>query len=400
MKRISRHCAASLLGVGCLLLTGCQELISTTPSSTPSKTPLATERKSAGDAEMSITKTLFGVNSAGTEIFLYSCSNNQGLVMKVMTHGATLVAMEVPDREGNVDNVTLSFDRLDGYLQRHPYFGSIVGRFANRIANSQLTIQDQDFALAPNEKSNQLHGGPIGLDAVVWDASESQSANGVSVQFSYVSPDGDQGYPGKLSVVVVYTLTNDNQLVMEYKATTNKPTHVNLTNHAYWNLGGSKSGSIYEHLLEINAHHYLEVNEDLIPTGNILEVADTPLDFNSPRTIGSQIEELQDPESAAWGYDHCYVITDAPGNLNRTARVKDVRSGRVMEVVTTQPGVQFYTGNFLDGTPESGGFNRHEGLCIETQHYPDSPHHPEFPSTLLLPDQTYRQKTVHKFSVE
>ena len=347
-------------------------------------------------AEMGVKMTtLIETTEDGTKIFLYTCTNAHGLVFKAMTYGATVTEIQVPDRAGNLANVTLGFPSLRGYLARHPYFGSTVGRYCNRIAKGTFTLDGRQYELATNNDANHLHGGQVGYDAVVWDAEPVQSADEVGIKFTYLSKDGEEGYPGNLNVTAIYTLNNDNELTVELTASTDQRTPVNLTNHCYWNLAGA--GSILDHELMITADHYVEVDDKLIPTGNIPPVEGTPLDFTSPESIGARIDQLKgNPD----GYDHCYVLRGQDGSLALAARVKDPSTGRVLEIHTTEPGIQFYSGNFLDGSDAGGGFNKRDGFCLETQHYPDSPNQPDFPSTILEPGESYRHVTVHKFYTE
>ena len=347
----------------------------------------------------SVEKSPFGETSDGTQVHLFTCTNANGAVMKLITFGATVTSLEVPDRRGAQANVTLGFENLDGYLQRHPYFGSTVGRFCNRIANGHFTLEGTDYQLSTNLDPHHLHGGNVGFDAVVWDAQVLETAESVGVVLTYHSPDGEEGYPGNLQVTVTYSLDNDNELLIEFLATTDKATPVNLTNHNYWNLSGAGSGSVLDQQVMIAADEYLETDPNVLPTGRILPVKDTPLDFTLSREIGERIGELPPDEahSNPGGYDHCFVLRQRDGGLRLAARIRDPGSGRVMEIHTTQPGIQFYTGNFLDGSPIGNGYEQHEGFCLETQHYPDSPNHAEFPSAILQPGETYRQLTVHRF---
>jgi aldose 1-epimerase len=359
-------------------------------SETP--TPPATDHH-----PMKIEKSPFGRTKDGVEVDLYTCTNANGSVLKMTNFGATTVAFEVPDRQGKRANVTMGFESLEGYLGGHPYFGATVGRYCNRIAKGRFTLDGQEYTLATNNGENHLHGGDIGFNKVVWDAEPFESDSGVGVEFTYQSPDGEEGYPGNLSVTATYTLTNDDELVVEFNATTDKATPVNLTNHNYWNLAGAGSGTIRNHVLEIAADKYLPVDEGLIPTGELADVAGTPLDFTQPEKIGARLDQIQaDPV----GYDHCYVLRGEVGEMKLAARVKDPESGRVMEIHTTQPGLQFYSGNFLDGSAENGGYQQYDGFCLETQHFPDSPNQPEFPNAILRPGETYQHKTVHKFTAE
>lgn len=348
-------------------------------------------------ATMKIEKKPFGQTKEGVQVDLYTCTNAQGSVLKMTNFGATTVALEVPDRSGNRTNVSLGFESLEGYLGDHPYFGATVGRYCNRIALGRFTLDGQQYTLATNNDANHLHGGDVGFNKVVWNAKPLMTDSGVGVEFTYQSPDGEEGYPGNLSVTAVYLLTNDNQLVVEFTATTDKATPVNLTNHNYWNLAGAGSGTIRDHVLEIAAERYLPVDEGLIPTGELADVTDTPLDFTQPQKIGARLDQIQaDPV----GYDHCYVLCGEIGQMKLAARVKEPRSGRVMEIHTTQPGLQFYSGNFLDGSAANGGYQQYEGFCLETQHFPDSPNQPDFPNTILRPGETYHHKTIHRFTAE
>lgn len=366
-----------------------------TPSNPPPATPEA-----GSPAKMSIQKSPFGKTAEGQEVSLFTCVNANGLVLKMTDYGATVVSVETPDRDGKLANITLGFPTLDGYLQRHPYFGSTVGRYGNRIANGKFTLEGKEYSLATNNGPNHLHGGKKGFDALVWKAEEVKSDAGVGLKFTLRSPDGDEGYPGNLDVVVTYTLTNANELRIDYEAKTDAPTVVNLTNHNYWNLGGAGSGKILEHELMVAADKFLPIDATSIPSGELAPVAGTPLDFTKPEKIGARIEELKQAPHETKGYDHCYSLRAQKGELELAARVKDPKSGRVMEILTTEPGIQLYTGNFLDGSEGGNKYEQHDAFCLETQHYPDSPNKPDFPTTRLNPDQTFKSTTVHRFSVE
>ena len=359
--------------------------------------PAAKTETAASSLPMRIEKTSFGRTPQGTEISLYTCTNGHGLIVKLIDYGAIVVSVETPDRDGRLANINLGFSNLAGYLRRHPYFGATVGRYCNRIARGEFTLKDRRFVLATNNGPNHLHGGVEGFDRQVWNVRGLLDNEGVGVRFTRRSPDGEEGYPGNLDVRVDYMLTNDNELRVDFTARSDKPTPVNLTNHNYWNLGGVGSGRILAHKLMITADMYLPVDEGLIPTGQLAGVAGTPLDFTSATEIGKRLHDI---DSDPVGYDHCYVLRNQSGALALAARVSDARSGRVMEVYTTQPGLQFYTGNFLDGSPDSGEYGQYHGFCLETQHYPDSPNHSHFPSTILQPGAEYRQTTVHKFLAE
>lgn len=345
----------------------------------------------------------FGKTGDGQEVALHTLTNRKGMRVKLINYGATVISVETPDRDGKNANITLSFPTLDGYLQRHPFFGSTVGRYANRIAGGKFTLDGREYTLATNNGPNHLHGGRKGFDAVVWKAepiSREAAPAFVGVKFSYTSPDGEEGYPGTLQVSATYTLTEENELRIDYAATTDKPTIVNLTNHCYWNLAGAGSGDILGHELKLAADKYLPIDDTSIPTGELANVKGTPFDFTDFHPIGERIGELKKDPHKTKGYDHCYVLRGQEGKLELAAVVREPTSGRVMEILTTEPGVQLYCGNFLDGSEGGGGFKQHEGFCLETQHYPDSPNKPHFPSTVLRPGETYRSTTVHRFRSE
>lgn len=350
------------------------------------------------EREMDVTSEPFGKTDDGQEVTRFVCTNKNGLVLEMIDYGATVTAMRVPDREGNLANVTLSCPDMAGYQACTMYFGSTVGRYCNRIANGKFTIDGTEYTLATNNGPNHLHGGIKGFDKKMWQATPISTDDAVGVQFTLTSPDGDEGYPGTLKVKAVYMLTNENLLIIDFKAETDKATHVNLTNHCYWNLSGEKSGKkILDHELMIAADKYLPVDETAIPTGELADVEGTPFDFREFHPIGSRFDQLHfDPN----GYDHCFSLRNQSGEMALCAILKDPESGRVMEIHTTQPGLQFYTGNFLDGTEASGGFDQYSAVCLETQHYPDTPNRPGFPSTLLKPGEQYHQITTHRFRVE
>ncbi len=346
---------------------------------------------------MKLEQRLFGTTPDGTAVKIYTLANRQGMVAKITEYGAILTELWVPDRNGKPGDVVLGFDNLERYVKGHPFFGAIAGRVANRIAKGKFTLDGREYTLAVNNGPNHLHGGLKGFDKKVWHSRPLHGMeNEVAVEFSYTSPDGEEGYPGTLNVKVVYTLTDDNELRIDYTATTDKPTIVNLTNHSYFNL--AESGSILEHRLLLNAERYTAADETLIPTGEILSVKGTGLDFTEPRRIG---ERIADYLSFAKGYDHNFVLDSGGKSLARCARVQDPSSGRVMEVWTTEPGVQLYCGNHLDGSLTGVGgvvYKQHTGFCLETQHYPDSINHPSFPSVVLRPGQTFRSTTAYKFA--
>ena len=336
----------------------------------------------------------------GQDVIRYVLSNDNGVRVAILSYGGIVQSVDVPDRTGESANIVLGFDSLEGYTGKDPYFGAICGRYSNRIAKGRFTLNGKEYTLATNNGPNHLHGGIKGFNEVVWQSrplsKQAAGADAVGVELNYTSRDGEEGYPGALKVTVVYTLNNKNELKIEYTATSDKPTPINLTNHSYWNLAGASPGEardVLEHVLMLNCDKYLPVDETLIPTGELKSVEGTPMDFTEPHPIGSRIERV------AGGYDHCYVINGKPDELRLAARVYEPASGRVMEVRTTEPGVQFYTGNFLNGSQAEGGFEKHEGFCLECQHFPDSPNQPEFPNTILEPGRVYKQTTVHTFSV-
>lgn len=358
----------------------------------------------AMDAAGSISSEPFG-EVDGEAVDLYTLTNANGVEVKIMTYGGIIQSISVPDRDGNMANVTLGFNTLDEYLAGHPYFGNITGRYANRIALGTFTIGDETFQLAINNDPNALHGGEKGFDKFVWAAEEVSSEDGVGVALNRTSPDGEEGYPGNLDVTVTYTLTNDDAIRIDYLAATDAPTVVNLTNHAYFNLAGEGSGSIDGHELQLMASNYTPVDATLIPTGEIAPVADTPLDFTTPHAIGERIRDDFEQLVIGRGYDHNFVLDrESPDDISLivAARVVEPGSGRTLEISTTEPGIQFYSGNFLDGTLVGGAgkmYRQGDGFALETQHYPDSPNQEAFPTTLLEPGQTFESTTIYAFSV-
>lgn len=344
---------------------------------------------------MSIRKEDFGKLADGRNVGIFTLINANGIKARLMTLGAAIVSLETPDKDGNMADITLGFDTPGEYAEKSPYFGCIAGRYANRIDKGRFTLDGVDYQLATNNGENHLHGGLIGFDKVIWDGEITEA--GDAVEFSYVSADGEEGYPGTLSVSVEYKLTNGDELIISYKATTDKATVVNLTNHAYWNLGGHDSGEILGHVLEINADKYTVVTEDGIPTGRLRNVKETDMDFRTPVAIGERIENIPGQPG---GYDHNFVLNRGGDGLKFAAMVVEPDSGRMMEVFTTEPGIQCYTGNFLDGIAGKGGakYESRDAFCLETQHFPDSPNNPDFPSVVLRCGEEYTQITVHKFS--
>ncbi len=345
----------------------------------------------------SLSKMIFGKTPDGTPVELYVLKNGQ-ITVKVMTYGAIITEIDTPDRNGMEGDVVLGFDSLEGYLGKHPYFGATVGRVANRIAKGKFTLNGQEYTLAVNDGPNTLHGGLKGFDKVIWKAEPISRPDGPSIKLTRRSPDGEEGYPGNLDVSVQFTVTEQNELKIEYTATTDKATPINLSNHSYFNLAGRTTEPVLGHELMLAADHYTPVDETLIPTGEIAPVAGTPLDFTKPTDIGARIKELKGEPT---GYDHNFVLNSGGKSLALAVRVYEPKTGRVIELSTTEPGVQFYTGNFLDGTitgKDGIAYRKHHAFCLEAQHYPDSIHHANFPSAILEPGKTYTQTTVYKFS--
>ena len=347
--------------------------------------------------QASVQKSTYGKLPDGTVIDLYTLTNAQGVVAKVITYGAIMTELHVPDRHGKLGDIVLGFDNLDQYLAGHPFFGATIGRVANRIAKGKFTLDGKSYTVATNNGPNHLHGGLKGFDKVVWQAEPVTTTQGASVKFTYLSRDGEEGYPGNLAVTVVYTLTDKNELRIDYTATTDQATPVNLTNHSYFNLAGAAAGDILGHEVMLAANRYTPVDATLIPTGELAPVKGTVMDFTKPLPIGSRIQQLtNDPQ----GYDHNYVLNSGGKKLALAARVYEPKTGRVLEIRTTEPGLQFYTGNFLDGTLKGKGgvvYKQHYAFCMEADHFPDSINQPGFPSAVLRPGQTFKQTTIHKF---
>jgi len=338
----------------------------------------------------------------GQSVDIYAMRNTHGVEVRVMNFGGIIISLRVPDKNGKLDDVVLGFDKLDEYRENPPHFGGIIGRYANRIANGEFTLDGVKYTLPKNNGPNTLHGGIKGFDKVVWQATPFNNRDGAGIIFTYTSKDGEEGFPGNLKTKVTYTLTEKNELIFDYEATTDKATPVNLTQHTYFNLAGEGNGDILGHELTLNADRFTPVDKNLIPTGELRPVQGTPLDFTKPAIIGSRINDKYEQLLLGNGYDHNYVINGS-GGLKLAAHVHEPRSGRVLEVYTTEPGIQFYSGNFLDGTltgKQGHIYRQRSGFALETQHYPDSPNHPDFPSTILKPGQTFHSQTVYKFSAE
>ena len=351
----------------------------------------------------SIDKQSFGKTDDGTAVDIYTLKNASGTEVRITNYGGIVVSLKVPDKNGKFDDVVLGYDNLDGYLKNNsPYMGALIGRYANRIAKGKFSLNGKDYQLAVNNGPNHLHGGLKGFDKVVWTAKALRVANGAALRLTYVSRDGEENYPGKLTATVVYTLTDANELRIGYSATTDQRTVVNLTSHSYFNLAGQGSGDILKHQLFMNASRFTPTDAGAIPTGELKGVRGTPFDFTKPTDIGARIEQDDQQLKFGNGYDHNFVLIKGK-RLSLAAIVSEPSSGRVMQVYTTEPGMQFYSGNFLDGsiTGKDGKvYNRRYGLCLEAQHYPDSPNKPKFPSVVLNPGQRYTQTTIYKFSAK
>lgn len=369
------------------------------------RTPTMTDTTASATGPSPVTAEPFGTLPDGTEATLYTLTAASGTRMRVTDYGGIIVSLDVPDRDGNLGDVVLGFDTLDGYTsdayrQANPYFGALIGRYGNRIADGRFVLDGETYQLATNDGPNHLHGGNVGFDKVMWDAEPFETDEGVGVRFHRVSPDGEESYPGTLDVTVTYTLTDDDRLVIDYAATTDAPTIVNLTQHAYFNLTGDPSNDVLGHELTIHADAFTPVRTGFIPTGEIRPVEGTPFDFRQPTPIGARIDADDEQLRLAPGYDHNFVLDRDGAALTEAARVYEPTTGRLLIVETTEPGLQFYSGNFLDGrlTGKDGvAYGPRSGFCLETQHFPDSPNQPAFPSTVLRPGETYTSRTVYAF---
>ncbi|MHB8055054.1 MAG: aldose epimerase family protein [Candidatus Aminicenantales bacterium] len=361
------------------------------------ETPAAPAAGTAkGETSMKIVKSSFGTLPDGSTVDLYTLTNKNGLKAQLMTYGAILVSLDLPDRNGTFADCVLGYDAFDGYYKEGSYFGAIVGRYGNRIAKGKFVLDGKTYKLATNNGKNHLHGGLKGYDKVLWKGEPVQDSTGVGVKFTYFSKDGEEGYPGNLDIAVTYVLNDQNELIISYEAKTDKPTVVNLTHHSFWNLTGGQR-DILGHELMLAADRYTPVDDGLIPTGVLAPVEGTPMSFLTPIAIGARIADV------SGGYDHNYVLTSGGGTLALAARVVEPESGRVMEISTVEPGIQFYSGNFLDGSikgKSDQAYSKYWGFCLETQHFPDSPNHPNFPSTVLRPGEIYKTMTIHKFSTK
>jgi aldose 1-epimerase len=383
-----------------VLLGAAAVILSSVTAGDAQKTKSATAQK----PKSAIEKRAFGKTPDGTAIDLYVLNNKNGVEADITTFGAALVALKVPDKSGNTADVLLGYDDVDGYVNDKAYFGATIGRYANRIANGEFKLDGKTYNVPKNNGNNSLHGGTTGFNKHVWTARETTSPSGPAVRFSYLSKDGEEGYPGNLKVDVTYSLSSNNELRIEYSATTDKDTVVNLTNHAYFNLAGEGSGDILGHELTLHADRFTPINEGLIPTGELRAVKGTPFDFTTATAIGSRIEQDDEQLKFGKGYDHNWVLNGVRRSTPAlAAEARDPKSGRVLQVLTTEPGIQFYSGNFLDGSAHGKGgkaYERRSAFCLETQHFPDSPNHPNFPSTELKPGQRFHSVTIYKFSAK
>ena len=368
---------------------------------TPLKSLQAHRAYWPAEQNVSIHRQLFGKTLDGHEVELYTLANKNGLEAKIMTYGGTLIALRVPDRNGAFADIVLGFDELAPYLANPPYFGGLIGRYANRIANGSFLLNGKVHRLARNDGANHLHGGVMGFDKVIWQARPQSSPGGPELKLKYRSTAGEEGYPGNLDVKVVYTLNDSNELRLDYTVTTDAPTVVNLTHHAYFNLSGSET--VLNHTVRLMAKRFLPVDQTLIPTGEQRSVEGTPFDFMQPAAIGSRLHMDEAQLRLAGGYDHNWILSGGEESCPLAAEVYEPVTGRVLRIYTTQPGIQFYTGNMLDGSIQGKlrrVYVKHSGLCLEPQHFPDSPNQLSFPSTLLRPDKTYRQTTIYRFAIE
>lgn len=353
-------------------------------------------------AEKGIVKKPFG-EVAAAPVDLYTLTNANGAQASITNYGGIVVSLLVPDRNGKLDDVVLGYETVAEYVKDSPYFGALVGRYGNRIGNARFTLEGKQYTLAANNNGHSLHGGLKGFDKAIWQAKPLETKKGPALELTYLSKDGEEGYPGNLAVKVTYLLTDQNELVIDYLATTDKATPVNLTNHSYFNLAGQGSGELLGHVLELAADRFTPVDKGLIPTGELRPVEGTPFDFRKPTRIGQRIDAQDQQIEYGLGYDHNFVLSKPAGKMGLAARVYEPATGRVLEVLTTEPGVQFYSGNFLDGKNVGKGgraYKHRYGFCLETQHFPDSPNQPKFPSTILEPGKQYRTTTVYKFSAK
>ena len=353
--------------------------------------------------KVSITKSFYGKTKDNKKVDLYSFKNENGMQVDIINYGGIITSLKVPDKNSNIEDIVLGYNKLEDYINENPYFGSIIGRYGNRIAKGKFNLNGNQYTLATNNDENHLHGGNIGFDKVIWEAETKINSNSSSLILKYLSRDMEEGYPGNLYTTVTYKITHDNSVEIKYEAQTDKTTVINLTQHSYFNLSGDFNQSILNHKVKINANQFLPVNKSLIPTGNKLNVSMTPFDFRNYKEIKKDINADDLQLNYGNGYDHCWVLNDYKNGYRLVASAFHEESGRLMEVYTDQPGLQFYTGNFLDGSlpqKEEGFYNFRSGFCMETQHFPNSPNQPDFPSVTLNPNEKYNSKTTYKFKIK
>lgn len=358
--------------------------------------------KTSYSREKMINQKLFGTLPSGEKVYIYTLTNKNGMEVKIINYGATVVSLKVPDKNNKFDDVVMGYDKLEDYINGNSYFGCIVGRFGNRINKGRFKLDGKEYQLTINDGENHLHGGTVGFNKVLWNAETASTDTAQSLKLTYISKDGEQGYPGNLTIQVIYTLNDKNELVIDYSAETDKPTIVNPTHHSYFNLSGSFENTILNHELMIDADYITPVNNQLIPTGVLMKVDNTPFDFRKFHKIGERINEQHEQLIFGKGYDHNWVLNNYNGNVRKVAELYEPLSGRAMEVLTDQPGIQFYSGNFLNKSIKGKNgvtYDYRTGLCLETQHYPDSPNHSTFPSVVLRPGERYKQKTIYRFIV-
>jgi aldose 1-epimerase len=393
--------ATAWLLAGCSPASGPEE---TSPEQVAEAPPPTTEMAVAPEPAAAISEARFGTTADGQDVFLYTLRNESGMEARVTNYGGIVVSLTAPDRDGRFEDIVLGYDTLAEYEKETPYFGALIGRYGNRIGKGQFELDGQTYQLTLNDGPNHLHGGEKGFDKVVWNAETEETPAGPSLLLTYVSPDGEEGYPGTLTARVRYTLTDDDELAIEYAATTDQPTIVNLTHHSYFNLSGNVKRDILGHDLQIAAESFTPVDSTLIPTGELRPVAGTPFDFREAKPIGRDIDADNEQIGYGPGYDHNWVIDpEDSGEWRQVATLSDPESGRVMTIHTVEPGLQFYSGNFLDGTitgKDGVVYGHRTGLCLETQHFPDSPNHEHFPSTVLRPGEVYQTRTVYRFGTD
>jgi aldose 1-epimerase len=367
------------------------------------KTEVKEEINDTTSTMATISKSAFGKLPDGSEVFQYTVTNKNGIEMKIINYGAIITSLKTPDKNGKMEDIVLGFDSLDKYLQEPPFFGAIVGRYGNRIAKGKFKLEGKEYSLAINNPPNSLHGGVKGFDKVFWNIEEIMLPEGPALKLTYLSKDMEEGFPGNLQAEAIYTLSDNNELQFHYKATTDKTTVVNLTQHSYFNLTGNTKRNILDHELTIDSDEIVPVDNTLIPTGKFRKVAGTPFDFTTAHTVGERINDKDEQIELGGGYDHCYVIRESKDSLKHAATVTEPVSGRKIDVYTTEPGIQFYSGNFLNGKFTGKGdvaYQKRFGLCLETEHFPDSPNQPQFPSVVLKPGEVYKTTTFYNFGVK